>query len=137
ERGLQAALEALAQAPEEPVRARVEAGVGGYLRAIMADPRQIQVAFVEVVGASQAVERQRLELRELIVATVEREGDAAATRGEIVPRDFRFAALAFIGAVNSVLHDWTVRQPRPSTEQVQADLVDLAVLMLTRTSTAD
>jgi hypothetical protein len=88
------------------------------------------VSFVEVVGASPAVEEQRIAFRELLVSTVVSLGETAVERGEISRRDFRFLGLCFIGAVNTVVYDWMLTDPRPPEEKVQADLQDLAVSLL-------
>jgi hypothetical protein len=37
-------------------------------------------------------------------------------RGEVADRDFRFAALALIGAANALVYDW-VSQPKPPADQ--------------------
>ncbi|MGH3739184.1 MAG: TetR/AcrR family transcriptional regulator [Micromonosporaceae bacterium] len=123
--------EALAAAPPSPIEARLTGAVAAYLETVMSDHRRAQVSFVEVVGASPEVERRRLAFREAIVALVEYEGTAAVERGEIAPRDFRFAAMAFIGAVNATVYDWFLHQPQPPREQLQSALIDLAVTLLT------
>ncbi|MGH3714587.1 MAG: TetR/AcrR family transcriptional regulator [Micromonosporaceae bacterium] len=132
ELALQSTAKALAEAPASPITARLEGAVTAYLETVMADQRRARLAFVEVVGASPEVERQRLAFRETIIALVEYEGGAAVARGEIEPRDFRFAGMAFIGAVNAVVYDWFLHEPRPPRAQFQASLVDLAVTLLTR-----
>ncbi|WP_436501134.1 TetR/AcrR family transcriptional regulator [Actinokineospora sp. HUAS TT18] len=131
EEALTATAAALAQAPAAPVQARVVPAVTAYLRAIMSDFRRVRVSFVEVVGASKAVERMRLDYREAIVATVTSEGEAGVARGEIAARDFRFAALALIGAINSVVYDWSLLEPRPSIADLESAVVSLASTLLT------
>lgn len=126
--------QALAAAPASPIGPRLEAAVTAYLDTVMSDPLRARVTFVEVVGASPEVERQRLAFRETIVALVEYEGTAAVERGEIAPRDFRFAAMAFIGAVNATVYDWFLHQPQPPREQLQSALIDLAFVLLTGTA---
>ncbi|MBC6445672.1 TetR/AcrR family transcriptional regulator [Actinokineospora sp. HBU206404] len=130
EDALTATATALAEAPAAPIEARLVAAVTAYLRTIISDPRRVRVSFVEVVGASPAVEQTRLEYREAIIATVTHEGEAAIARGEIPPRDFRFAALALIGALNSVVYDWSLHQ-RKSADELEVALVALATTLLT------
>lgn len=131
EDALTATAGALASAPAGPIEARLVAAVRAYLRTIISDPRRVRVSFVEVVGASPSVERVRLEYREAIIATVTHEGEAAVARGEIPPRDFRFAGLALIGALNSVVYDWSLHEPRQSVAELEAALLALATTLLT------
>ncbi|ADB35849.1 transcriptional regulator, TetR family [Kribbella flavida DSM 17836] len=123
--------EALAATAEAPVEQRIGAAVEGYLRTIMTDLRRARISFVEVVGASPAVEEQRIAFRELLVSSVVRIGDTAVARGEIKAKDFRFLGLCFIGAVNTVVYDWMLADPRPPEQQVQVALRDLAVNLMT------
>ena len=39
--------------------------------------------------------------------------------------------LAFFGAVNAVVHDWMLTEPRPLEQKVQNSLRDLAVELIT------
>jgi AcrR family transcriptional regulator len=123
--------EALAATTDAPVRERIVAAVDGYLQTIMADLRRARVSFVEVVGASPAVEEQRIAFRELLISSVVGVGDKAVARHEIARKDFRFVGLCFMGAVNTVVYDWMLTDPRPPEEEVQAALRDLAVSLMT------
>lgn len=127
-RGTREALERTAGAP---VAERITAAVDGYLRTIMADPRRARVSFVEAVGASPAVEEQRIAFRELLISAVVKVGENAVAGGEITRKDFRFLGLCFIGAVTTVVYDWMITDPRPPERQVQTALRDLAVQLLT------
>jgi len=123
--------EALAATKDAPVQERIVAAVDGYLQTIMADLRRARVSFVEVVGASPAVEEQRIAFRELLISSVVGVGDTAVARGEITRKDFRFLGLSFMGAVNTVVYDWMLTDPRPPEEEVQAALRNLAVALMT------
>ena len=114
--------DALRRTADRPVRERITAAVDGYLRTIMTDLRRARISFVEVVGTSPAVEEQRIAFRELLIGSVRDLGDAAVERGEIKRKDFRFLGLAFFGAVNTVVYDWMLADPRPP-EQNGAGLV--------------
>jgi AcrR family transcriptional regulator len=123
--------DALRATVDRPVAERIEAAVDSYLRTIMADLRLARISFVEVVGTSPAVEEQRIAFRELMIASVQELGDAAVARGEIKAKDFRFLGLCFFGAVNTVVYDWMLADPRPAEETVQQALRDLAVQLMT------
>jgi AcrR family transcriptional regulator len=125
--------DALDRTATAPVADRMSAAVGAYLRTLMVDPRRAKVSFVEVVGASPAVEEQRIAFRELLISNVVRIGETAVERQEITPKDFRFLGLCFIGAVNTVVYDWMLADPRPPEAQVQAALCKLAVDLMTST----
>lgn len=129
---LTATAAALNGAPATPVTERLMAAMRAYLRTVTSDFHRVRVSFVEVVGASPAVERIRLEYREAIVAVIELEGKAAVGRGEIRDRDFRFAGLALIGAINSVVYDWYLKAgPGESTEALEIAVIELAMSLLT------
>ena len=123
--------DALRRTADRPVRERITAAVDSYLRTIMADLRRARISFVEVVGTSPAVEEQRIAFRDLLIRNVRDLGDTAVERGEIKRKDFRFLALAFFGAVNAVVHDWMLTEPRPLEQKVQNSLRDLAVELIT------
>ncbi|TDO54622.1 TetR family transcriptional regulator [Kribbella sp. VKM Ac-2527] len=123
--------EALERTAAAPVRDRIGAAVDGYLQTIMTDLRRARVSFVEVVGASPAVEEQRIAFRELLISNVVKVGQTAVERQEIRAKDFRFIGLCFFGAVNTVVYDWMITDPRPPEEQIHAALRELAVSLMT------
>jgi AcrR family transcriptional regulator len=123
--------DALRRTADKPVRERIAAAVDSYLRTIMADLRRARISFVEVVGTSPAVEEQRIAFRDLLISKVKDLGDTAVARGEIKRRDFRFLGLAFFGAVNTVVYDWMLADPRPPEQKVQRALRELAVQLMT------
>lgn len=127
----QRVLRLLAQTEGQPLRQRVPAALLAYLEPMFDDQRTARIAFVEVVGLSPKVEETRLRNREQLIALVETEGRAAVARGEVTDRDFRFAALALIGAATAIAHDWLLRTERPPIEQVEQQLAALAVHLLT------
>jgi AcrR family transcriptional regulator len=131
ELGVRSTGDALAATKDAPVRERITAALDGYLRTIMTDLRRARISFVEVVGVSPAVEEQRIAFRELLVSSVISIGDAAVASGEITRKDFRFLGLSFMGAVNTVVYDWMLADPRPPEEQVQEALRELAVNLMT------
>jgi len=128
--GVRSTSEALAATADAPVRERIVAAVDGYLQTIMTDLRRARISFVEVVGISPAVEEQRIAFRELLISSVVHVGDTAVARKEIEPKDFRFLGLCFIGAVNTVVYDWMLADPRPPETEIQEALRNLAVALM-------
>ena len=112
------------------IEARLRSAVRAYLGPMLDDPRLARLAFVEIVGVSQNVEDVRLRFREAIVTLIEQEAAAAITRGELKPKDFRFRALAFLGAVNVLVHDWSIHQDHVDAERLSDQLCDLAAELI-------
>ncbi|MBF6357601.1 TetR/AcrR family transcriptional regulator [Nocardia higoensis] len=94
-----------------------------YLGAIGADPWRAKLAFVEVVGVSERMERHRRQRRRgwgvmletAVVPRIVADGRVRGTPG--------LAAIALIGAINAVTGEWLLSDPRPPI----ADLVELLV----------
>jgi AcrR family transcriptional regulator len=128
--GVRSTSDALAATADAPVRERIVAAVDGYLQTIMTDLRRARISFVEVVGISPAVEEQRIAFRELLISSVVQVGEAAVARKEIAAKDFRFLGLCFIGAVNTVVYDWMLADPRPPETEITEALRNLAVALM-------
>ncbi|GGT17683.1 TetR family transcriptional regulator [Streptomyces kurssanovii] len=122
----EAALAALAEAADLPLAERATAVFRAYAANVTGDPRRIRITFLEIVGVSQQMERQRLARRARWVDFICAQAATAVERGEADPRDYRVAAAAFIGSVNGLLHDWTVGWVDATLD----DLVDELVRML-------
>ena len=131
EQAMHSTADVLSRTADKPIRERIAAAVDSYLHTVMADLRQARISFIEVVGASPAVEEQRLAFRDLLIAKVKDLGDTAVARGEIERKDFRFLGLSFFGAVNMVISDWMQADPRPPEQNVQSALRELAVQLMT------
>jgi AcrR family transcriptional regulator len=127
---LTGAVESLTATVGRPLRERVPSALLAYVHPMIEDPHVARIAFVEIMGVSPRIEARRLEFRERLVELVETEGGAAVGRGEITDRDFRFAALALVGAANAIIYDWAMRPDRPA-EELESDLAALAVTLLT------
>lgn len=129
-----AAGESLEATKDQPMATRLPAAISAYLAPILADPRAARLAYVEVVGVSTRVEETRLRYRDGIVALIEAEAAKAVDKGEVRPRDFHFLGLAFIGAVNVVVHDWSLHSDRGAREgaaELERQLCELALDLLT------
>jgi AcrR family transcriptional regulator len=121
---------ALASADGQDITVRLRSAVHAYLGPMLADTRKAGIAFVEVVGVSRRVEDIRLQFRNGIIALIEREAGDAVVRGELKPRDFRFRALAFLGAVNVLVHDWSIHPDHVDAARLSDQLCDLAVELI-------
>ena len=122
--------QALEATEGQSITVRLRSAVHAYLGPMLDDARMARIAFVEVVGVSHRVEDTRLQFRNGIVALIERESSAAVDRGELTSKDFRFRALAFLGAVNVLVHDWSIRPDHVDAERLSDQLCDLAVELI-------
>ncbi|TLG14940.1 TetR/AcrR family transcriptional regulator [Nocardia cyriacigeorgica] len=104
--------EGLIGAESAEPRTLIESSMRAYVHAITDDPRCVRVAFVEIVGVSDAVERHRAQVRDEWGAVVAQ--TAAAVPGvRTPPGGWQLAMAAFIGAVNGAVHRWSQQDPRP------------------------
>ncbi|WP_432057112.1 TetR/AcrR family transcriptional regulator [Streptomyces sp. bgisy022] len=119
----EAVLAAAADAAGLPLPERAAAIFRAYADHVTGDPRRIRITFVEIVGVSPRLERQRLARRSRWVDLIRAEADAAAARGEAAVRDYRLPATAFIGSVNGLLHDWNAGWVDATRDEVVDELV--------------
>jgi AcrR family transcriptional regulator len=119
----EAVLAAFAEVQGLPLAERVAGIFRAYAANVTGDPRRIRITFVEIIGVSPRLEQQRLARRSGWVDLICSEADAAASRGEAAPRDYRIAATAFIGSVNGLLHDWSAGWVDATLDEVVEELV--------------
>lgn len=109
QRALLAVADALGATADAPIGQRIEAGFRAYVQTTAGDPRWARLAYVEVIGVSSAVEHNRAAWRarwaDLLVAKAHR----AVAHGEAVPRDYSLTAIAVVGAVNELVHHWSLQ----------------------------
>ncbi|GGK67397.1 TetR/AcrR family transcriptional regulator [Nocardia camponoti] len=115
----EAVVAALSAVPDAALPSLIEIAGRAYIEAITADRRRVQVAFVEIVGVSPAVERHRAGVRDewgQVVAAI------AAGRPEVVtpPGGWPLAMAAFVGAVNGAVQQWSADESRPPVEALVA-----------------
>ncbi|MEU5877059.1 TetR/AcrR family transcriptional regulator [Spirillospora sp. NPDC047279] len=96
-----------------------------YAAGATADPRHTRIAFVEIIGVSPRLDRQRLDRRARWIDFLCQQADEAAARGEIAPGDYRVTAAAFIGAINGLMHDWAVGWVDAGLDQIVDELLQL------------
>jgi len=101
--------------------------VHAYVKGACADPRHARIAYVEVVGVSPRMDRQRLERRAVWVELINRLAAEAVTRGEIPPGNYRITAAAIIGAINGLMHDWVVGWVDATLDEVADELAQMVL----------
>ena len=98
-----------------------------YVKGACADLRHARIAYVEVVGVSPRMDRQRLERRAVWVELINRLAAEAVTRGEIPPGNYRITAAAIIGAINGLMHDWVVGWVDATLDEVADELTQMVL----------
>jgi AcrR family transcriptional regulator len=122
---------ALDEVADADLAGRVTEAVRAYIATTSKDPRWARIAYVEVVGVSPAVEQHRLAWRDRWVDLLTLECGRAVRRGEVAPRDFRMTLVAFIGAVNALVFDWSTQDRGVLLDDVAAELARLAIAAIT------
>jgi AcrR family transcriptional regulator len=125
-----AVVAALADAPEDDLRARVRAAVGAAIAAWTQDRQMTRVAFLEVVGRTSRVEARRQAAIAEYTALVVAVADDLHARG-LVPAPGRpLAARAVVGALIGLVEAWFVADDPPSAEALTAEAEPLALAAL-------
>ncbi|MCX5041891.1 TetR/AcrR family transcriptional regulator [Aldersonia sp. NBC_00410] len=101
----------------DPV-AYVDSATRAYIDSIGGDPRKARVSLVEVVGASTRVEEKRTQQRREWSALLDTIVRRAAKGGGIPAGDLDIRVSALMGAVNYVVYDWSVAEPRRPLDDV-------------------
>lgn len=131
EQAFQAVIGALADAADAPIRERFTHAVRAFVTTTASDPRWARVSYVEVIGVSNAVERHRIAWREKWAKFLVAEAERAVERDEAAARDFQLGAVALIGAVNELVHHWSLSDGRRSLDDVIAEIVRIATAAVT------
>jgi len=109
ERSFRAVIAAFEDAAELELAERFELAVRAFIHTTASDPRWARLAYVEVIGVSDAVEKHRISWRNKWSDFMVAEAERAVARGEAGSRDFRMASVALIGAVNELVHHYSPR----------------------------
>lgn len=131
ERSFKAVRLAFENAQDAPLSERYELAVRAFITTTASDPRWARLSYVEVIGVSDAVERHRIAWRERWSQFLVAEADRAVARGEAQPRDFHLGSVALIGAVNEVVHHYSISNGRITLDEVIAEIVRLAMATVT------
>lgn len=130
QRALDAVLDALASTSDAPTAERVAAAITAYVGATTEDPRWTRIVYLESVGVSAEVERQRLAWRQRLSQLVEAEARRAALQGDAVDRDYQYAAVAFVGAVIELVSQWTIDGRPVPVATICAELTRIALAII-------
>jgi AcrR family transcriptional regulator len=131
ERSFRAVIAAFEDAAELELAERFELAVRAFIHTTASDPRWARLAYVEVIGVSDAVEKHRISWRNKWSDFMVAEAERAVARGEAGSRDFRMASVALIGAVNELVHHYSISRGRITLDEVIAEIVRLALAAVT------
>ncbi|MGW5517297.1 TetR/AcrR family transcriptional regulator [Nocardia africana] len=115
--------------PADPARAMAVV-LSAYLDSITSDPYRAKLAFIEVVGASDRMERHRRERRHGWVTLLEMVVVPIAGPGARLRGDAALSASVLIGAVNGLAHEWLLMQPRPDVSELTDLLIPVALSLI-------
>jgi AcrR family transcriptional regulator len=131
ERSYRAVNAAFADAADAALAERFELAVRTFLNNMASDQRWARLAYVEMFGVSDKVEKHRLAWRKRWWDFMVAEADRAVLRGEAEPRDFTLPALAVIASVNEMVYHYAVNRGRITLDEVIAEIVRIAVAAVT------
>jgi AcrR family transcriptional regulator len=122
---------ALRDADDTPLRERFTRAVRAFVTTTASDPRWARLSYVEIIGVSNTVENHRIAWRERWAEFLVSEAKRAVERGEADDRDFHLGAVALIGAVNELVHHWSMSGGKRSLDDVIAEIVRVATAAVT------
>jgi AcrR family transcriptional regulator len=131
ERSYRAVTAAFAERADAALAERFEVAVRTFIHTMAADPRWARVAYVEIIGVSNSVEKHRLSWRTRWADFMVAEANRAVARGEAPPRDFTMAALSVIATTNELVHYYSSSRGRITLDEVIAEIVRIAVAAVT------
>ncbi|WP_433662035.1 TetR/AcrR family transcriptional regulator [Nocardia sp. CA-128927] len=116
--------------PRFDMTAAMTAMVSAYLGSIGSDPYRAKVAFIEVVGVSDRMERHRRERRHAWAAMLDTSLVPTVAPGARIRGGSAWGASALIGAINGLAHEWVLADPRPSVGELVELLVPIALSLV-------
>lgn len=117
--------DALAHSTSHELTDLARTAMAAYMSAVGDDPRRAEVSFVQIVGVSPAVERHRLDGREVwiefFVAAMARFADREPSERE------RTLAMGFVGALTAIVHRWSSSSTPARIDDVVDALADILI----------
>ena len=111
---------------EATVRQTVDATIRGWVE----DERRARLAFIEVVGVSDAVEEQRMATLDAYAKALAADAGRLADAGLIPERDRTIEARAVVGMVTHLIADWLHREDREPIELIIDEVVRLQLAII-------
>jgi AcrR family transcriptional regulator len=131
ERSFRAVTAAFENACDAALAERFELAIRTFIHTMASDSRLARVAYVEMIGVSNTVEKHRMGWRKKWWDFMVAEADRAVLRGEAEARDFTLPALAVIASVNEMVHHYSVNRGRITLDEIITEVVRVAVAVVT------
>jgi AcrR family transcriptional regulator len=131
EKSFGAVTTAFENARDADLGTRFEVAVRTFINMMASDSRMARIAYVEMIGVSNAVEKQRMAWRKRWWDMMVAEADRAVARGEAEPRDFTLPALAVIASVNELVHHYSLNRGKITLDEIIAEVKRFAVAAVT------
>jgi AcrR family transcriptional regulator len=113
------------QAAPLTVEAQVRAGLAAAVGWLTEDPRRARIVLLEISGVSPALDAHRREVIRGFAAVIDGGRARLAAAGLVRDRPFGQVSVGLVGAINELLVEWLLADPRPAPETVLPPLVDI------------
>jgi AcrR family transcriptional regulator len=100
------------------VAGQIESGLAAVVAAVTDDPRRARVLLVEIVGVSPELDAMRRVAVRRFSAVLAEAHARLVVAGAVSPRAFGAVSIGLVGAVNELLTDWLLKDPRPPASSV-------------------
>lgn len=120
--------------PRFDLTAAMTAVMTAYVGSVGTDPYRAKVAFIEVVGVSERMERHRRERRHTWAAVLEQKVVPVVAPGGRIRGEPGLASSALIGTINGLAHEWLLAEPRPPIDALVELLVPVALALIEKPS---
>lgn len=101
-----------------------------FVRYCLGDPAKARIAFIETIGISPDMERRRRVAIRQFAELIAQAATGLAEAGVLPRADFRFAAVALVGATNELIVEWLVGETGLAAEEMERAIVNLYQTLL-------
>jgi AcrR family transcriptional regulator len=124
------------RAAQSAARLTVDAQIRSGLQAVVAiltdNPCKARILIIEVVGVSPALDEVRREGIRRFADAIAESHTRLVAGGVLPPRDFGAIAIGLVGAINELLTDWLLKDPRSDASTVLPPLVQILTAVFER-----
>jgi AcrR family transcriptional regulator len=113
------------------VEGQITDGLVAVVSALTADPRRARVLLVEIVGVSPTLDAIRRESIRRFAAVIAEAHQRLAVAGVVPQRAFGPLAIGLVGAINELLTDWLLKDPRPDVDTVLPPMTEILTAVFT------
>jgi AcrR family transcriptional regulator len=114
------------------VDAQITSGLEAAIAILTEDPGKARILVIEVVGVSSALDAVRREGIRRFAGVIAESHARLVAGGVIPPREFGAIAIGLVGAINELLTDWLLKDPRPDAGTVMPPLVQILTAVFER-----